>query len=96
MSGDEEKAIIGGLVLEHGEVKRRLLSLEVEAGRIGRALSEVGAALQQPGLMIRPDFEKSLSAVPERQALVDLIEELRATRRRKDELQKSLKAYGLD
>jgi uncharacterized protein YlxW (UPF0749 family) len=98
MSGDEEKAIIGGLVLEHGEVKRRFATLTVKAGQIGRALQIVGAALLEPNLMIqrRDEFEQSLLAVPERQALIDLVEELRSTRQRRDELQKTIKEYGID
>jgi hypothetical protein len=98
MSGDEEKAIIGGLVLEHGEVKRRLAALTVKAGQIGRALQVVGAALLEPNHMIqrRAEFEQNLSAVPERQVLMDLVEELRATRQRRDDLQKTLKEYGID
>jgi hypothetical protein len=97
MSSDEEKAIIGGLVIEYGEAKRRVIALELEASRIGRTLMEVGKALEQPALMVQraPIFEQNLSALPERQVIVDLIEEMRAARRRRDELQKSMKEYGL-
>ena len=98
MSSDEEKAIIGGLVIEYGEVKRRIVALEVEAGRIGRILTEVGKALEQPALMVQraPIFEQNLSTLPERQTVIDLVEEMKAARRRRDELHKSIKQYGLE
>jgi hypothetical protein len=98
MSSDEEKTIIGGLVLEYGEVKRRIVTLEAELGRMGSIFEHLGKAFLQPSLMVqrRDLFEKNLSAMPERQAVLDLLEDLQTTLRRKDELQKSIKQYGLE
>jgi hypothetical protein len=98
MSSEEEKAIIGGLVVEHGEVKRRIVALESELGKIGSIFEHLGRAFMQPARMVqqRDEFEKNLSALPERQHVIDLIEELQTAKRRKDELTKSIKECGID
>src|SRR5437763_13055039 len=98
MSNDEEKAIIGGLVLEYGEVKRRIVALELEVGRIGSIFEWLSRAFLQPALMVQhhDEFEKNLSDMPERKVVLDLIEEHRAKLRRRSELQKLTKQYGLE
>jgi hypothetical protein len=100
MSSDQEKAIIGGLVLEHGEVKRRLVALDVEAKRIQSLLSRIEAALGQPMLIIRSpkptELDKNLDALPNPEAIKAIVEEIKEKKQRMQELQASLKQYGVE
>jgi succinate dehydrogenase/fumarate reductase flavoprotein subunit len=99
MSSDEEKAVIGGIVLEYGEVKRRLVALEAEANRMGRALEKIGILFRSPAQSVQTrstELNSALTELPERKNVVDTVEEIRAAIKRRDELQKSIKQYGLE
>jgi hypothetical protein len=97
MSSDEEKAVIGGMVMEHGEVKRRLVALEEEAKKAGRVLGHIEVALRTPsGAAKSKQFEANITEMPTPETVKGLIDEIREKTKRKDELQAALKQYGIE
>lgn len=93
MSKQEEMAVIGGMVTELAEVKRRVAALEERIRQHGRELSRVGKELGQ--LLMFGSSEVDLAALPTRDALDELLSEWRETRARQIQLQESLQGLGL-
>ena len=93
MSKQEEMAVIGGMVTELAEVKRRVAALEERIRQHGKELSRIGKELGQ--LLMFGSVEIDLAALPTSDALEDLLSELREARERQTQLQASLQKLGL-
>lgn len=93
MSGDEEMQVIGRMVTELAEIKRRITALEEQGWQYGRELEQVSKTL----LKIRfGTLEIDLDSLPTREALMELFADLRVARERRDQLQSSLRQLGLE
>jgi predicted nucleic acid-binding Zn-ribbon protein len=82
MSKQEEMAVIGGMVTELAEVKRRVAALEELIRQHGKELSRIGKELD-------------LTALPTSDELGELLSEWREARERQIQLQASLRELGL-
>jgi hypothetical protein len=93
MSQEEEMMVIGGMVTELAEVKRRVAALEERIRQHGKELSRIGKELSQ--LLMFGSMEVDLSALPKSDALEELLSELCEARERQTQLQASLQKLGL-
>ena len=94
MSKQEEMAVIGGMVTELAEVKRRVAALEELIRQHGKELSRIGKELGQL-LMFGPREVVDLTALPTSDELGELLSEWREARERQIQLQASLRELGL-
>ena len=92
MSTDEEMKVIGRMVTEFTEIKRRVTALEEQAWRYGEELGRIVKVLNS----IRfGSLEIDLTAMPTREEITELLADLQAARERRDQLQASLNQLGL-
>ena len=98
MSTEQEKAIIGGAVIEYGEIKRRLATLEQETRNIGRRLEAVGVSFRQPIKSADPsrELDEKIAALPEPAEVAALVSEVKEKLRRKAELEAFMKECRLE
>lgn len=93
MSTDEEMQVIGRVVTEYAEVKRRVAALEEQARRYGGTMMRIGKALSNVRF---GSLEIDLAATPRREALEEVLTELREARERHAHLLASLHKLGLE
>jgi predicted nucleic acid-binding Zn-ribbon protein len=93
MSKQEEMAVIGGMVTELAEVKRRVAALEERMRQHGKELSRISKELDR--LLMFGPAEVDLAALPTSDALEELLSEWREARARQIQLQASLQRLGL-
>lgn len=94
MTIEEEKSVIGNVVVEYDQVKKRLAALEAEGQAIGQSLAQIVGALKTPLTSIHfPDVRK-YTVAPEK--IFSLLDEIKEKLERKMQLAKTLKDYGLD
>ena len=97
MTLEEEKSVIGGVVTEYSDVKKRLAALEAEGHNISKLFGEIDVAFRQPmSLPHNATIEKNLLRMPESTKLLGIVGEIKDKTIRKAELEKTIKAYGLD
>lgn len=91
---EEEKSVIGGVVVEYDQIKKRLAALDAEGQSLGQSLSQVAGALKTPLTSIHfPDVRQFIVAPDKITALLD---EIKEKLERKAQLAKTLKDYGLN
>jgi len=100
MSQDEQMLVMGRVVSEYGEIKKKLAALLAEGERHGGAFQNFAAYLKgseysESGLR-HGQKPPDLSMLPTAQNLNVLIEETLATIVRKRELYAQLKAFGVE
>jgi hypothetical protein len=93
MSTSEEMTVIGRMVTEYAEVKRRVTVLEERAREYGAEITRIGKALSNPRF---GSLEIELAAMPAREAIKELLADLRAARERRTQLLASLREFGLE
>lgn len=93
MSTNEEMQVIGKVVTEYAEVKRRVTALEERARGYGAEITRIGKALSNVRF---GSLEIELAAMPTREAVEELLADLHATRERRTHLLASLREFGLE
>lgn len=92
MTTEEQKRIIGGVVLDYVEVKQQLIALDADLEAALTTVSKVENAVRQGQQNVIGMFKDW----PTAEYLTNLLNEIEIARKRKDVLEKSLKGYGLE
>jgi len=93
MSTNEEMQVIGRVVTEYAEVKRRVTVLEERAREYGAEVTRIGKALSNPRF---GSLDIELAGMPTREVVEELLADLRAMRERRTQLLASLREFGLE
>jgi hypothetical protein len=102
MSEQEQHEIIGRNVVDHGDAKRRLAALEAKARDYANSMRIVANDLAPAGVIYTGSgagycggtIKSALEKYPSKSDVVELLEEIGLTKRRIDELAKSLRDMG--
>lgn len=92
MTTEEEKNVIGGVVLEYAEVKRQLVALNEKLGAALTTVRNIEEAVRQGHQNVIRMFENW----PTAQTFTDLLNEIETKSKRKTALEKTMKEYGID
>lgn len=99
MTIDEEKSIIGGVVIEHDQVKKRLAALRAECFNMAQALKNVTTVLTNPlNTQFDPHAQLTtyLDKMPSPGRIRDIASEVKEGEKRRLELEHIMADYGLD
>lgn len=101
MSGQEQHEIIGRTVVQHGDAKRDLAALEAKARSVANSMRIVAQELSPAGVIYTGSgfsggtLDSALEKYPDRIEVAELLEEIRATKRKIEGLTKSLRDMGV-
>jgi hypothetical protein len=93
MSDEEEKMLIGSIVVEYREAKQRLVAVGQKAQRLSHVLLSVGNTLKHNTPY--DELSKDLAKLPTREEVEILIAEQRQAAEQLDEAEKKLRELGL-
>ena len=93
MTTEEQKNVIGGVVLEYAEVKQKIAALEEDLRTKLIAVNDVRNAFNQGE---REKVPALLKNWPSADYFVTTLNEIAEKRRQKDALARTMKEYGID
>jgi len=103
MSEEQEYAVAGRTLKEYADCKRTLAALQLEAGRFGKALGQVGNALATSSTLNTPGFvavtfvmNEYIPSFPTAETLLSITQGIKIELDRKHALSAQLKNMGYE
>lgn len=93
MTTEEQKKVIGGVVLEYSEVKQKLVALRQELRNKVKLIADFARDVDTGNLK---KGRSHLEAWPNAEFLTNLINEIEENERRETDLEGTMKEYGLN
>ena len=98
MSAEEQDAVLGRMLREHGEPKKKLVALHAEAERIGNLFTALGHALRTSHDLHASGFAShghvDLALLPDQATIKQLVEQIAQVESRKKHLASQLLGAG--